>query len=46
MVDNIFIKKLTDNLERPGGQINVGGAMITKSALKFGANLQMILEAA
>ena len=46
LVDIYFLKQLTDNLERPGGQINVGGAMVVTSDFKSGVKSQMILEAA
>ena len=36
IVDNNFLKQLTDNLKLPGGQINVGGAMIATPDFKFG----------
>ena len=45
MVDKDFQKQLTDNLKRPGGLMNVGGAMVATLDLKFGANPQMSLEA-
>ena len=44
MVDNDFINQLIDNLKRPGGHINVGGAMVAMSDLKVFAKQQMILE--
>ena len=46
MVDKDFPKQLTDNLNRRGGQINVGGAMITTPDFKFGAKLQTKLKVA
>ena len=45
-VDKDFLKKLTDNLKFPDGNINVGGAMVTTPDFKFGTKLQMILETA
>ena len=45
MVDKKFLNQLTDNLKRPGGHINVGGAMIATPYFNYGANLQMRLEA-
>ena len=46
MVDNYFLKQLIDNLKRHGVQINVGGVVAAMPPFKFGAKLQMILEAA
>ena len=40
------MKKLPDNLKRPGGQNNMGGVMVAMPGFKFGAKSQMILEAA
>ena len=45
MVDEDVLKKLIDNLKLPGGQINVGGAMVAMPYFKFGEKLQMRLEA-
>ena len=45
MFDKDFLKHLTDNLKRSGGQINVGGAMVATLSFNPGAKLQMILEA-
>ena len=46
MVDKNFIKQLTDNLKRPGGQVNVGGVMVATPDINFGAKSQMRLETA
>ena len=46
MGDKDFLKQLKDNLKCPGGQINVGSAMIATPAFKFGAKVHMRLEAA
>ena len=46
MVDKDFINQSTDNLKRPGSQINVGGEMVVIPDFKFGEKLQKILEAA
>ena len=46
MIDKDFLKLLIDNLKLPGGQINVGGAMVVTPEFKFGAKSKMILEAA
>ena len=45
MVDKNFLNQLTDNLKRPGGHINVGGAIIATPYFNYGTNLQMRLEA-
>ena len=44
MVDKDFLKQLTDNIKRPGGQINVGGAMVAMPYFNFGANSHIKLE--
>ena len=46
MVYNYFLNQLTDNLKRPVGHVIVGGAMVATPDSKFGAKLQIILEAA
>ena len=45
MFDKDFLKQLIDNLKCPGGQINVGGAMVATTAFKFGVKVQIRLEA-
>ena len=39
MFDKDFLKHLTDNLKRSGGQINVGGAMVATLSFNPGAKL-------
>ena len=46
MVDRYFLKKSTDNLNHPGGQINVGGAIVATTDSNFAVKSQMRLESA
>ena len=46
MIGKDFLNKLTYNLKLPGGQVNVGGAMVAMTYFKFGAKSQIRLEAA
>ena len=45
MVDKDFLKQLTYNIKRPGGHINVGGAIVATPTFKFGEKFQMRLKA-
>ena len=45
IVDKYFLKQLTDNLKRPGDQINEVGVMVLMPDLKLGAKSQKRLEA-
>ena len=46
MVNKYFIKQLTDNLKRPGEQINMGCVMVVTPYFNFGTKLRMRLEVA
>ena len=46
ITDKNFLEHWTDHLKRPGGQVNVGGAMVAVPDFKFGGKLQMRLESA
>ena len=46
MVDRYFLKKTTDNLNHPGGKINVGGAIVATTDFNFAVKSQMRLESA
>ena len=45
IVDKYSLKQLTDNLKRPGDQINEVGVMVLMPDLKLGAKSQKRLEA-
>ena len=45
IVDKYFLKQLTENLKRPGDQINEVGVMVLMPDLKLGAKSQKRLEA-
>ena len=45
IVDKYFLKQLTENLKRPGDQINEVGVMVLIPDLKLGAKSQKRLEA-
>ena len=43
-VGKYFINQLTDNLKRPGGYINMYGAMVEMAYFNFGEKLHLRLE--